>query len=331
MNIRVKLKEKFGDFWTFILDVRKRKVGICNMKNKGNLLGAIVLTAALSVSSPFSVLAENVTAAETVELSWEERAEDTYNLLLIGVDRRNTSWNGNSDVMILVTVNPEKESIYMTSFLRDLYADIEGLGVQKLNAACAYGGADLCVQTIEENYQVKIDNYAMVDFNSMIAVVDAFGGVDLELTEHEVKIANQYVNTMCEANGVDYEEHQIIGTGMLHLDGYQAVGFMRNRYSGSGSDFGRTDRQRAVIVALMDKMQDAGVDSLDDLLFDVLPRIEHDMNMLKILDLASKLPDWLGYRFEQQHIPYDGMYYSQNEILMPDMEETLELLHETIY
>lgn len=298
------------------------------MKNKGNLLGAVVLTAALSLATPLYALAENTAAAE---LSWEERAEDTYNLLLIGVDRRNDSWNGNSDVMLLVTVNPEKESIYMTSFLRDLYADIDGLGVEKLNTACAYGGADLCVETIKENYQVKIDNYAMVDFNSMIAVVDAFGGVDLELTEHEVKIANDYVRSMCGANDVAFEEHQIIGSGMLHLDGYQAVGFMRNRYSGSESDFGRTDRQRAVLVALMDKMQEAGLESIDNLLFDVLPSIEHDLSMIKILDLATKLPDWLGYSFEQQHIPYDGMYYSQNEILVPDMEETLALLHETIY
>ena len=301
------------------------------MKNMRKILGVVFLAAALTVGMAASAMAENADATETVELSWEERAEDTYNLLLIGVDRRNDSWNGNSDVMLLVTVNPEKETIYMTSFLRDLYANIEDLGVEKLNAACAYGGAELCVQTIEENYQVKIDNYAMVDFNSMIAVVDAFGGVDLELTEHEVKIANQYVHTMCDANGISFAEHEIIGSGMLHLDGYQAVGFMRNRYSGSESDFGRTDRQRAVLVALMDKMQEAGLESIDDLLFDVLPSIEHDVSMIKILDLASKLPDWLGYSFEQQHIPYDGMYYSQNEILVPDMEETLALLHETIY
>lgn len=319
------------------------------MKNKGKLFEAVFLTAALTLSASVAAFAEDAavlggTATEAVgEMLTEEQqdtvpaetveemAEGTYNLLLIGVDRRNDSWNGNSDVMILVTVNPEKEKIFMTSFLRDLYADIEGLGVQKLNAACAYGGADLCVQTIEENYHVKIDSYAMVDFDSMIAIVDAFGGVDLELTEHEVKIANQYVNTMCQANGVSYEEHRIVGSGLLHLDGYQAVGFMRNRYSGVGSDFGRTERQREVMMAILGNMKNMGLDSMDDILFDVLPTIEHNLGALEILDLVSQLPDWLDYEFEQQHIPYDNMYYSQNEILMPDMEETITLLQETIY
>ena len=97
--------------------------------------------------------------------------KDTYNLLLLGVDRRDESWNGNSDVVLLVTVNKEKKTVYLTSFLRDLYADIPGVGVRKLNAACANGGPELTIQTLEENYHVEIDNYAMVDFNAMIDVV----------------------------------------------------------------------------------------------------------------------------------------------------------------
>lgn len=265
------------------------------------------------------------------ERTLEERMDSTYNLLLIGVDRRDDSWNGNSDVMLLLTVNPEKEKVYMTSFLRDLYADIDGLGVQKLNAACAYGGAKLCVETIEENYKVKIDNYAMVDFNAMIAVVDTFDGVDVELTADEVEVSNNYVRTMCEANEEPYEEHQIVGSGMLHLDGYQAVAFMRNRYSGVGSDFGRTERQREVMGAILSKMQEAGIDKVDELLFDVLPKIEHNVGMIKTLDLVTKLPDWLEYETEQLHIPYDDLYYSQNEILVPDMEETIQRLQDTIY
>ncbi|MGN1187788.1 MAG: LCP family protein, partial [Lachnospiraceae bacterium] len=141
----------------------------------------------------------------------------TYNLLLIGVDRRDTSWNGNSDTMILVTINYDRQTIYMTSFLRDLYANIPEKGVRKLNAAYAYGGAPLCMDTIRCNYGVQIDNYAMVDFSAMIEIVDVLGGVDIELTEDEVSVANSYIKGMCRQFGESYEDHMLTGSGMLHL------------------------------------------------------------------------------------------------------------------
>lgn len=314
------------------------------MKNRGILCRGVLLTWIMLVILSLNAFAQEKTVLETVEEVMEDEeeqaeekdalegiGEDTYNLLLIGVDRRNDSWNGNSDVMLLVTVNPEKETVYLTSFLRDLYADIEGVGVRKLNAACAYGGAELCVETIRSNYQVRIDNYALVDFNDMITIVDVLGGVDLELTADEVRVANQYVRTMCEANGEPFEYHQILGSGMLHLDGYQAVGYMRNRYSGSENDFGRTDRQRKVLLAILEKMKSGNLGDLAALMLKVLPHMEHDVDAGTIVKLVTNLPGWLEYEIEQQRIPYDNMYHSENEILIPDMEETIRILQEAIY
>ena len=91
----------------------------------------------------------------------------TYSILLIGSDRRSDNWYGNSDAMILMTLNSNTKKMYMVSFMRDLYADIPGVGVRKLNAAHANGGGPLLVETIESNYGVSIDNYASVDFESM--------------------------------------------------------------------------------------------------------------------------------------------------------------------
>lgn len=261
-----------------------------------------------------------------------EKPTGTYNLLLIGVDRRDTSWNGNSDVMMLITINHDKKTIYMTSFLRDLYANIPEVGVRKLNAACAYGGAELCVETIKSNYGVEIDNYAMVDFNAMISIVDALDGIDLELTEDEVRVANGYVKSMCEANQEPYENHESTGSGMMHLDGYQAVGYARNRYSGVGSDFGRTERQRKVLIAIFEKAQSGGLGSLNTAVQSVLSYVTHDIDELSVLKLIAQLPSWMDYQVEQLHIPYDNMYHSQNEILIPDdMQETITKLRETIY
>lgn len=260
-----------------------------------------------------------------------EKAEGTYNILLIGVDRRDSSWYGNSDVMMLITINNERKTIYMTSFLRDLYANIPEVGVRKLNASCAYGGAELCVETIKQNYGVQIDNYAMVDFDAMIDIIDALDGIDLELTAEEVEVANGYVQGMCAEKGVSFEEHRLYGSGMMHLDGYQALAFARNRYTGNTYDFGRTERQRKVLNAIFEKAKSGSLGSLTSAAQSVLPYVTHDIPETKVLQMISKLPGWLGYKIEEQHIPYDNMYHSENEILIPDMEATISKLLQTIY
>lgn len=260
------------------------------------------------------------------------QTKNTYNILLLGVDRRDESWNGNSDVVMLVTVNMDKQKIYMTSFLRDLYANIPDIGVRKLNAACANGGPELTEETLEENYQVKIDNYAMVDFNAMIDVIDALGGIDLEIDEDERVTANDYITCMCQDNGVDPDPYYIEEAGLVHLNGYQAVGYARNRYTGKGSDFGRTQRQRNVMTAILKKVQSGSYDSLTDVVKSVMPYITHDITQMEMLGILMKLNTWIGYDVIEQHIPYDNEYYSDNEILIPnDMADTITKLNQALY
>lgn len=260
------------------------------------------------------------------------QTKNTYNILLLGVDRRDQSWNGNSDVVMLVTVNMEKQKIYMTSFLRDLYVNISEIGVRKLNAASANGGPELAVQTLEENYQVQIDNYAMVDFNAMIDVIDALGGIDLEIDEAERVTANDYITCMCQDNEEDPEPHYIKEAGFVHLSGYQAVGYARNRYTGKGSDFRRTQRQRNVMTAILKKVQSGSYDSLTDVVKSIMPYITHDITQMEMIGILMKLNTWIGYDTVEQHIPYDNEYYVENEILIPkDMSETITKLNGLLY
>lgn len=278
------------------------------------------------------LLLQAVPAAASEILAEESSASEPYNILLIGVDRRDDSWNGNSDVMMLVTVNFEKETVFLTSFLRDLYADIPGVGVSKLNAACANGGAELCVETIKQNYQVDIDNYAWVDFRSMRQIVDVLGGVDVQVDEDERNVTNGYITAMCQADGVEPEEHLITEPGFVHLDGYQAVGYSRNRRSGGTSDFGRTDRQREIIMALFEKEASAGAEELSATLLSLIPYVETDMTPFGLMALLPRLGDVQKFAVQEVRIPYDGEYYVQNEILIPlDMADTIAKLKETIY
>ena len=122
--------------------------------------------------------------------------KSTYNLLLIGSDHRDTSWNGNSDVMMVMTINQDRNKIFLTSFMRDLYANIPGYGVHKLNYAYAVGGTSVLIDTLEDNYDLTIDNYAVVDFETMSDIVDIIGGVEMEVSDAEVDVLNGYLVSM---------------------------------------------------------------------------------------------------------------------------------------
>ena len=253
-----------------------------------------------------------------------------YSLLLIGTDRRTKDWYGNSDAMILLTINKNTKTIYLTSFMRDLYANIANVGVRKLNAAHAIGGGPLLVSTIESNYAVAIDNYASVDFDSMSTIIDLVGGVDLDVNTEEAKWANNYVTEICELQGKDPSAYYIQGGGTIHMNGIQAVSYARVRYTGN-SDYERTNRQRKVLMAIIGKAQQMGIGDLTNIVNNVVPMITHNLDQGTILSLISQIPDLLSYNLVSDRVPYDNLYYGSNEMLIPDFEQTITRLHATIY
>lgn len=260
----------------------------------------------------------------------EELAGDTYSILLIGSDRRSSNWAGNSDAMILLTINGYTKKIYMISLMRDLYADIPDYGVRKLNAAHAIGGGPLLVETIEKNYGVLINNYASVDFNSMSAIVDMVGGVDIDVSADEARVANNYVTEICSLQGLDPAPYALQGGGICHLNGIQAVAFGRIRYVGN-ADYERTSRQREILSAIVAKAKSMSISQLNDLVLQMLPYITTNIDDATLLNLIAKVPDLMGYEVVQDRVPYDGLYYTSNELLIPDMEQTIQRLQSTIY
>lgn len=256
--------------------------------------------------------------------------ENVYNLLLIGVDRRDKTWYGNSDSMILMSINKDTKKVHMTSFMRDLYANIPGVGVKKLNAACAYGGGPLVMKTIQDNYKIPIDNYASVDFDAMIDIVDLVGGVEIDISSEEMRVANGYINEMCGLAGVDASSHQLTQSGPQLMDGYQAVAYARIRYVGN-ADYQRTERQREVLEKIMKKCSGLGVTELNDLANAVLPEVTHNIDQSTLLSLIGQLPTILSYEVVQSRVPYDGMFSSKGEMLVPDFTATIQKLQTDIY
>ena len=253
-----------------------------------------------------------------------------YNLLLVGVDRRDDSWSGNSDSIILLSVDRNTSKIHMISFMRDLRADIPGYGVQKLNAACALGGCPLLVETLEENYKVGIDNYISIDYNGMIAMIDALGGVQLEVSDSEAELANGLIRDMADTRGESPDSHYFSGAGSYLCDGYQATAFSRVRFTGN-SDYERTERQRKVMTQILSKVKSMGMKDLEQFALQVLPNLTHNIDAVSMLLLLPQIPTYATYEIEESRVPYDGLFHTENEILMPDMDETIRILQETVY
>ena len=299
--------------------LRKR---IYAWKNRGMALLLAGITAFGMTAVP--AFAEEQTETEAAMQSVLPNGREVYNVLLIGSDRRNDSWNGNSDVMIVMSVNAGSKKLSLTSFMRDLYADIPGYGVHKLNYAYAAGGAKTLMETLEDNYELPIDNYAVVDFETMAKVVDLVGGVEIEVSDAECKVLNDYLTSMNAAD--DY----LPGGGSYVLNGNQAVAYMRIRYVGN-NDYERTQRQRDVLGVIFASMQKLDAEQLTKLVDEILPNVENDITPVDMIRLMALLPDIGDYELSESRIPYDGLFTSQNEMLVPDFAQTKERLHEELY
>ena len=292
-------------------------------------LAAAALTALLTMPLLCAAASETETDAQQTQTQTVSEA-DTYNLLIIGSDRRDSSWNGNSDTIILVTFNHDMQKLFMVSFMRDLKADIPGNGTHKINYAYAVGGAQTLVETVKSNFGVKIDNYVAVDWEDMIDVVDALGGVDLEVRDYEVSQTNGYIDYYCGLHGMDPSVHYVAGSGMQHMDGVCALAYSRIRFVGN-NDYERTERQRRILTALLENSNFDDPEALMKLTETLLQEMDHDLTPLDLLALVPLYQDAKKYELVTDRIPFDGMYYSQSEMLVPEQPATNERLNEELY
>ena len=263
--------------------------------------------------------------------TWAQETQKTlpngkqvYQVLLIGSDRRENGYNGNSDVMILATINSAAEKLIITSFMRDLYADIPEMGVHKLNYAYAEGGAQKLKETLEDNYDLEIDHYAAVDFGSMADIIDLIGGVEITMSDAECDLMNGYLLSM------NASEYSLPCGGTYILNGTQAVAYMRDRFVGN-NDYQRTQRQRDVLMSMFDSLKNESLLTLGAAFASVMLHTEHDINPLELLELSTQLKDWLSWPLEESRIPYDDLYSIDGEMLVPDYPATISRLHASLY
>ena len=257
------------------------------------------------------------------------------NILLIGNDSRNADEGGRSDAMILVSISNRTNSIHLTSLLRDIYVDIPGHDGNRLNAAYAYGGPELLMETLEENFDIEVNRYMPVNFQAFANLVDAVGGVDLELSNEEVQYVNGYLVEYNQlegrAEGTDYLDSSL--SGKIHLNGPQALAYCRNRYI--GSDFARTERQRKVVAAAVKNAPFALVTNGSELIEGVMSNITTNLTKNELSGLMMQAPMMITYDMVSGSIPLEGTYSNANirgmAVLEVDFEANKQYIREEIY
>ncbi len=257
------------------------------------------------------------------------------NILLIGSDKRDNTWEGNSDAMILASINNNTKEVILTSIMRDTYVTIPDYGNSKVNLAHALGGAPYLTQTIEANFGIDINYYASVNFNSFISIIDVMGGIPMYVSPAEVKVANKYIDDMYrEGNIAEKGEYLPEEGGNLYLTGTQALAFSRIRYVGN-SDYERTERQRRVLEEVFKKARSLSLSQLTQIFNVASPYVTHNIPGDALMNLALTLPTLLSYEIVSDRIPYDGMYQmviiNNQDMLVPDWPATLANLHGKIY
>lgn len=272
---------------------------------------------------------ENIRAAEEALYS-----KDVFNVLLIGSDARKKNEASRSDSMILVSINKKTNKIHLTSIMRDIYVTIPGYKNNRINVAYAYGGADLLFKTLKQNFGIQVDKYIAVDFYSFMDIIDTLGGVDMEISNAEVRVMNDYIKHLNGLKNRSEETYLISEGGNLHLNGTQALAYSRVRYVGNG-DFERTNRQRKVLNEVFEKAKQSDFATLKNLADSILPQITTNLNEVELLSLVLKLPSWLKYDLESHRIPVDGSYQSMRvrgmAVLGVDFAKNKKYLEEVIY
>ena len=230
------------------------------------------------------------------------------NVMLFGADK-NDGTSQRSDTMIMLSIDNRHKKLKLTSFMRDLWVYIPDYGYSKLNHSYAYGGPKLAIATIEQNFGVNIDRYAIVDFSSFRSIIDILGGIDLELTAEEI----DYINWQCwKNNQVETRNELPITPGIVHLNGRQALWYARNRGDEeagfSGSDFDRTDRQRKLLRTLVKDMKSASLTDIISIVDQVGPLITTNLKKNEITTLVANSLTYLSYDMVEHRIPSDGNY-----------------------
>lgn len=272
------------------------------------LAGVGVFYATLSKLDNVELNKDNLGVTSKEELEVYDNYSKIKNIALFGIDSEDGV--GRSDSTMVATIDPVHDKLKITSIMRDSYVNIDGYGHDKLNHAYAYGGPELSIKTINQNFGLNIENFVAVDFATLPKIIDILGGLELNITNEELEYINGYIDDINSKDGTS--SSHIAYAGPQVVDGVQALAYSRIRYT-SGGDYERTQRHRTVLNGLFEKALTVSVSQYPTLINQILPYVKTNLGAGDILSLATNVATMGGGSLEQERFPRDG--YGQGEMI----------------
>lgn len=242
------------------------------------------------------------------------------NIALFGVDSPDDkNENGRSDSIMILTIDNVHNKLKLTSIMRDSYVNISNHGMDKINHAYSFGGPELAINTLNSNFDLNINDYAMVNFSTLPQIIDKLGGVDINIKDYEIPSLSTY---------------GIYSPGKYTLNGEQALTYCRIRYDGNG-DYERTERHRAVLNSLFEKFKEQNVADYMSLADTILPLVKTSLSTTEIIKTGTIILTSGMKNLEQERFPTDE--YSSGEIiddvfyLTFDKENVKDQIHKYIF
>ncbi len=243
----------------------------------------------------------------------KESLEGYRTIALYGVDSREyeKEKGTRSDCIMLAIINQKTKAVKLVSVYRDTYLQIGNRGLDKITHAYAYGGAELSMSSLNTNLDLNIKEFATVNFDSLIDIVNAVGGININIEKSEIEHMNFYIKEMQEQLG--RQSSLIVKTGNQNLDGMQAVAYSRVRYT-AGGDYKRTERMRDVLMAIAEKIKKLGVSDLNKLAKIVLPKVYTNISPDEIISMIPQIATYnfsesMGWPYETKGDTIGGVWY----------------------
>ena len=290
--------------------------------------GAVLLASKLAKIDTVELDADKLNISEEAR----QRGTGYLNVALFGVDsRENELGEGTrSDTIMIASLNRETLEVKISSVYRDTLLQQSDGTLNKANSAYAFGGPEAAVAMLNENLDMDIEHYVTVNFNSLIDVIDAVGGIEIDVTEEELPYVNGYAVEIIKATGKD--SGGVNEPGLQTLNGVQATAYARIRYT-AGDDFKRAERQRDVLAKVIEKLQGASLSQINKIIDKVFPEVSTNFTLTEIMEYALdafdyKLGETTGFPFDKST---DTLNNIGSVVIPVTLESNVQQLHEFFF
>lgn len=262
-----------------------------------------------------------------VEGLTQKEYDEVINILLLGSDSKDMSnqYAGNSDAIMIVSINPKYKSIKLISIPRDTAANIDGVDYRyKINYAFALGKEQLAIKTINKNFGLNLKEYITINISAMYDIINELGGVELEITKEEMIWINEYVDMFYELSGKPTKK--VTSYGKVTLTGEQAAAHVKERMAGfkdeeeKHGDYGRTLRQREVLVSMLNKIMSKDVGEISKIIDLILDQVTTNINVAKY---TTMLPEFIANK--------DEYLMNITSVMLPGLDYSKEIIERGVY